>query len=88
MVVVVLANGRSGSSCTAVALHRIGVNMGSNVTPEPFMKGAGAGEDRELTDLLDWAMPLPAIDPVVSRTSLIARLKQYLKREVPRLAGE
>lgn len=75
---IVLSNPRSGSSCTAMVLHRLGVSMGRDVDPLPRSKGAGAGEDRKLKALMERITPLPTVDPSMERSEIIRLLNRYM----------
>lgn len=73
---VVLGVHRSGSSCLAMCMHKLGVHMGNQLIGAEGPNGGG-GEAVGLADICEKALPFPSTDKVWPEKKIINRLRDW-----------
>lgn len=75
--VVVLGLHRSGSSCTAMILHKLGINMGDNLGGYEGKNGGG-GEAQRLAQICEQVAPFPSTHIKWSPELLEKKLRDWI----------
>lgn len=76
--VAVIGLHRSGSSATAMMLHKLGISMGDRLTGYEDRNGGG-GEAVGLASICEWAARFPATEIIRPRSQLKAKLERWIK---------
>ena len=76
--VCVMGLHRSGSSCVAMMLHKLGVHMGNELTGWEGVRGGG-GEASGLAHVCETAMPFPESTPRCWSGTIQASLLQWIR---------
>jgi hypothetical protein len=86
--VAVLGLHRSGSSATAMMLHKLGVSMGDKLGGYEGKHGGG-GEAVGLASICEWASPFPKAEIIRPRRDVSRRLGNWIHKRTKthRLAG-
>lgn len=78
---VILGLHRSGSSCLAMVLQKLGIHMGEVLVGWEDQRGGG-GEDLEVSTLCEAALPFPVTKPAMSEAAFFHQMRALISHKM------